>query len=90
MLVLLVSYAEVEVVQERIFLETHVNESRIEAGHELLHLGNVEITNGIGSVARLLLERHEAAILKQGGGYFVGSDVDYKIAAHSVNRVREG
>ena len=47
--------AEVEVMEECIFLIAHVDKSGIQTGHKLFHLSQVDVADGVRDVARLLL-----------------------------------
>ena len=64
-------------MKEGVLGVTHVDKRGVQARHQLLHLGKVDVTHGIGGVSRLTLQRHEAAVFEQCRRHVFGGNVNY-------------
>ena len=65
-----------------VFLVTDVHEGGIEPGHQFLHFCHVNVADGIGYVAALLLERHKTPILEKRYRHFAGLHIYDQFAFH--------
>ena len=63
-------------MEECVFFIPHVDESGVEAGHELLYLCQVNVAHGVCDVACLLLQGDQAAVLEKGYRKFASLYVD--------------
>ncbi len=57
--------AKVKVVEESVLFVAYVDECGIQSGHQFLDFCQVYVADGVGDVARLLLERYEARVFEQ-------------------------
>ena len=64
-------------MEKSVLVVTDVEESGVESRHDFLHLSHVKVSYSIRNVAALLLQRHQAGILKQGNRHFLVIDVYY-------------
>ena len=69
-------------MKKRVFAVAHIYKCGIQARHEFLHLGKVEVADGIGGISRLLLQRYQPSVFEQGGRYVGGLYVNYKFTFH--------
>lgn len=64
-------------MKECVLFVPHIHECGIKAWHQFLYLGKVEVTDGIGYVSRLLLQRHQAPVFEERRGYVGRLYVNY-------------
>ena len=64
------------VVQKCFAFMTHIDETGIECGHDLLDLPGVDVAYGVLAVLTFSLELNEFFIFEQGYGYFLRLSID--------------
>ena len=74
--------AKIQVMKKRVFLIAHVDEGCVKAGHKLFDLSDINVTDGIGKVAALLLQGYEPAFFKKGYRHLLGLHIDDEFAFH--------
>ena len=57
--------SKVEVMKEGVLFVADVDKCGVEARHELLHFGRIDVTDGVGQVSALFLERDQTAVLSE-------------------------
>jgi hypothetical protein len=57
--------AKIQIMKKRVFLVAYVDECGVKAGHHFFDLSDVDVTNGVGKIAALFLQRNEPTILKE-------------------------
>jgi hypothetical protein len=68
--------SKVQIMKKRVFLVADVDERGVQARHELFNFGHVNVTDGVGKVAALLLQRNQAPFLQEGNGDLLRLHVD--------------
>ena len=64
--------AQIEVVDEGVFLVPDIDESGVEAGHDLADFPQIDVAHGESRFAFLLVQLDELLVFEQGDGDLVG------------------
>ena len=67
--------SQIEVMDEGVLFVSYVDECRVESGHDLTYLAQVDIPHGETRLALLLVELDQHLIFAQSNGYLSGTDV---------------
>ena len=63
---------------------SHIDKASIEAGHNLVHLGQVDVSHGEMLLAHFSLKLYEPFVFQQSDGDFRPGSIYYQFACHKL------